>query len=112
MGNSDDAEKEKRAKRLARFGPSATSSTTTPSVLPERPSTAILGKRKMSGNLEEAGGGKRMEIETRESLKEEIHKMEARAEVFRDEEHKWRVRAEEEEEKVRQLQLQLEMTDR
>ena len=67
-----------------------------------------LGKRKMTESVEEAGGGKRMQIETRESLEKDLLKRRHRAEFLREEENKFRVRAEEEEEGIRQLQPRLE----
>ena len=66
----------------------------------------------MTESVEEAGGGKRVEIETRESLEKELLKRRHRAEFLREEENNFRVRAEEEEECIRQLQLRLEELDR
>ena len=66
----------------------------------------------MPATMEEAGGGRRIEVEARESLQAEILKTQVRAEVYRDEENRFKVRAEEEEEKLRQLRLQREMMDR
>ena len=66
----------------------------------------------MTESVEEAGGGKRWEIETRESLKTELLKRQHRVEFLREDENRIRVKVEEEEECIRRLKLRLEELDR
>ena len=61
--------------------------------------------------MEEAGGAKRVEIETREGLEEDLLKRRYRAKSLREEEKSIRVRAEKEEERLRQVELRLKELD-
>ena len=54
------------------------------------------------------GGGKRLEIETRESLEKELLKRQYRVEFLREEQDRFRVKEEEEEESIRRLKSRLE----
>ena len=54
------------------------------------------------------GGGKRLEIETRESLEKELLKRQYRVEFIREEQDRFRVKEEEEEESIRRLKSRLE----
>ena len=104
----------KRAERETRFGPVSAG----PSVLdkravtlPERPAASKLGKMRVSASGDDVGGGKRVELETLESLKDRFKTAQNRAELLREQELQIRHQAEEEEEKMRQIQLQMDNMD-
>ena len=107
-------ELEKRAARAERFGPihNAGPSATKPSILPNRPSAPVSGKRKATESLEEARVRKGRDMETRDSIEKDFLRARHRAELLREKETIFRAEAEEEEERMRRLKLQLEELDR